>query len=190
MAKKLRVGILFGGRSGEHEVSLLSAASVLGAIDRGKFDVTPIGITKGGRGLAAGGTRGLLQGDAGPLGRRLRAGDPEATLGARLLSEGIPTLMAPEPASQGPTGKAIDVVFPVLHGTFGEDGTIQGLFELAGIAYVGSGVLGSAAGMDKDVMKSLFAHAGLPIVKHVTILRSEWEASPRKAIAQIEASLK
>jgi D-alanine-D-alanine ligase len=190
MAKKLRVGILFGGRSGEHEVSLLSAASVLGAIDRDKFDVTPIGITKEGRWLAAADARGLLNGDAGAVGRRLRAGDPEATLGARLLSEGIPTLMVPEPASQGQTGKAIDVVFPVLHGTFGEDGTIQGLFELAGIAYVGSGVLGSAAGMDKDVMKRLFAEAGLPIVKHVTLLRADWEKAPRKAISVVEKALK
>jgi D-alanine-D-alanine ligase len=122
--------------------------------------------------------------------RRLRAGDPAATPGAKLLHEGIPTLLAPVPGPQGPEGKAIDIVFPVLHGTFGEDGTIQGLFELAGIAYVGSGVLGSSAGMDKDAMKSLFAHAGLPIVKHVTLLRSEWETSPRKAIAQIEAALK
>src|ERR1039458_3762970 len=190
MAKKLRVGILFGGRSGEHEVSLLSAASVLGAIDREKFDVTPIGITKEGRWLAAADARGLLNGDTGAVARRLRAGDPEATPGAKLLHEGIPTLMAPEPVPQGPQGKAIEVVFPVLHGTFGEDGTIQGLFELAGIAYVGSGVLGSAAGMDKDVMKRLFAEARLPIVKHVTVLRAEWERSPRKAVAQVEAALK
>ncbi len=190
MAKKLRVGILFGGRSGEHEVSLLSAASVLGAIDRDKFDVTPIGITKEGRWLAAADARGLLNGDAGAVGRRLRAGDPEATPGARLLHEGIPTLLAPEPSSQGPSEKAIDVVFPVLHGTFGEDGTIQGLFELAGIAYVGSGVLGSAAGMDKDAMKRLFAQAGLPIVKHVTLLRADWEKSPRKAISAVEKALK
>ena len=87
-------------------------------------------------------------------------------------------------------GQSLDVVFPVLHGTFGEDGTIQGLFELAGIAYVGSGVLGSAAGMDKDVMKRLFARARLPIVKHVALLRTEWEKQPRKAIAQIEAALR
>jgi D-alanine-D-alanine ligase len=87
-------------------------------------------------------------------------------------------------------GKSVDVVFPVLHGTFGEDGTIQGLFELAGIAYVGSGVLGSSAGMDKDVMKRLFAQAKLPIVKHVTLLRAEWEKSPRKAVTQIETVLK
>jgi len=190
MAKKLRVGILFGGRSGEHEVSLLSAASVLGAIDREKFDVTPIGITKEGRWLAAADARGLLNGDAGAAARHLRAGDPEATPGAKLLHEGIPTLLAPEPASQGSADRAIDVVFPVLHGTFGEDGTIQGLFELAGIAYVGSGVLGSAAGMDKDVMKRLFAEAGLPIVEHVTLLRANWEKAPRKAIALVERALK
>jgi D-alanine-D-alanine ligase len=190
MTKKLRVGILFGGRSGEHEVSLLSAASVLRAIDRNKFEVTPIGITKEGRWLAAADANHLLHGDASQAERRLRAGDPEATPGAKLLHEGIPTLLAPEPGPQGPSGKAIDVVFPVLHGTFGEDGTIQGLFELAGIAYVGSGVLGSAAGMDKDVMKRLFVEARLPIVKHVTLLRAEWEKSPRKAIAQIERALK
>jgi D-alanine-D-alanine ligase len=192
MAKKLRVGILFGGRSGEHEVSLLSAASVLGAIDREKFDVTPIGITKEGRWLAAADARGLLNGDAGAGGggRQLRAGDPAATPGAKLLHQGIPTLMAPMPGPQGPEGKAIEVVFPVLHGTFGEDGTIQGLFELAGIPYVGSGVLGSAAGMDKDVMKCLFAEAGLPIVKHVTLLRADWEKAPRKAISLIERALK
>jgi D-alanine-D-alanine ligase len=190
MAKKPRVGVLFGGRSGEHEVSLLSAASILKAIDRKKFDVVPIGITKEGRWLAAADAAGLLEGDKSAVARRLRAGDPEATPGAKLLHEGIPTLLAPVPGPQGPEGKAIDVVFPVLHGTFGEDGTIQGLFELAGIAYVGSGVLGSSAGMDKDAMKRLFAQAGLPIVKHVTLLRSEWEASPRKAVAKIEASLK
>ncbi len=202
MAKKLRVGVLFGGRSGEHEVSLLSAASVLGAIDREKFDVTPIGITKEGRWLAAADARGLLNGDASAVARRLRAGDPAATPGAKLLHEGIPTLMAPEPSGaavlnqtqgrdrQPSAGAALDVVFPVLHGTFGEDGTIQGLFELAGIAYVGSGVLGSAAGMDKDVMKRLFAQARLPIVKHVTLLREDWETSPRRAVALVERSLK
>jgi D-alanine-D-alanine ligase len=202
MAKKLRVGILFGGRSGEHEVSLLSAASVLKAIDRKKFDVVPIGITKQGQWLAAADAHSLLEGDSGAVARRLRAGDPEATPGAKLLHEGMPMLLAPEPGvnDQGNEGRlegksrldgrSLDVVFPVLHGTFGEDGTIQGLFELAGIPYVGSGVLGSSAGMDKDVMKRLFAQAGLPIVRHVTLLRSDWEKSPRKAVAQIEAALK
>jgi len=94
------------------------------------------------------------------------------------------------PGPQGPEGKVLDVVFPVLHGTFGEDGTIQGLLELAGIAYVGSGVLGSSAGMDKDVMKRLFAQAGLPQVKYVTLLRADWEKSSRKAVAQVEKVLK
>ncbi|HWA94172.1 MAG TPA: D-alanine--D-alanine ligase family protein [Terracidiphilus sp.] len=196
MAKKLRVGILFGGRSGEHEVSLLSAASILKAIDRTKFDVVPIGITKEGRWLGAGDAQGLLAGNGGleiaasaATEEKLRAGDPRATPGAKLLHEGIPTLMAPEPATNSGS-KSLDVVFPVLHGTFGEDGTIQGLFELAGIAYVGSGVLGSAAGMDKDAMKRMFAQAGLPLVKHVTLLRSEWEKSPKKSIVKIENKLK
>ena len=210
MAKKLRVGILFGGRSGEHEVSLLSAASILKAIDRKKFDVVPIGITKEGRWLGAGDAHSLLDGESSPVARRLRAGDPETTPGAKLLHEGMPTLFAPEPRSASTratvlTGGAsesrldgqsrtdgqssLDVVFPVLHGTFGEDGTIQGLFELAGIAYVGSGVLGSAAGMDKDVMKRLFAEAELPIVKHITVLRADWEKSPRKAVAAVEKAL-
>jgi D-alanine-D-alanine ligase len=196
MAKKLRVGILFGGRSGEHEVSLLSAASILRAIDRNKFDVTPIGITREGRWLAAADANHLLNGDASAVARRLRAGDPEATPGAKLLHEGIPTLLAPEPRStalnqnQSLGGQPLDVVFPVLHGTFGEDGTIQGLFELAGIAYVGAGVLGSAAGMDKDVMKRLFVEARLPIVKHVTLLRADWEKNPRKAMATVERALR
>lgn len=225
MAKKLRVGILFGGRSGEHEVSLLSAASILKSIDRKKFDVVPIGISKAGHWLTADAAQGLLEGggsDLLPAGessdatavsganlppvkspKKLRAGDPSITPDARPRAQGKPTVLAPQPAvstidistsrlnSDAALGsQSLDVVFPVLHGTFGEDGTIQGLFELAGIAYVGSGVLGSAAGMDKDVMKRLFAQSKLPIVRHVTVLRTEWEASPRKAIAQIEAALK
>jgi len=162
--------------------------------------VVPIGITKTGHWLTASAAQDLLEGNghdtAALPAKDLRAGDPASTPGARVLAQGSPTLLAPEPntpalysdAALG--GQSLDVVFPVLHGTFGEDGTIQGLFELAGIAYVGSGVLGSAAGMDKDAMKRLFAYAGLPIVKHVTILRADWEASPRKAVARIEAALR
>src|SRR3954453_15556506 len=104
MARKLRVGILFGGRSGEHEVSLLSAASILKAIDRKKFDVVPIGITKEGHWLAGAEGHNLLEGDASAVARRLRAGDPEATPGAKLLHEGIPTLMVPEPGAGGASG--------------------------------------------------------------------------------------
>jgi D-alanine-D-alanine ligase len=206
--KKLRVGILFGGRSGEHEVSLLSAASVLKAIDRSKFDVVPIGITKEGRWLTADHAERLLNGKHTEEGRHLRAGDPDATPGAALLAKGEAVVVPPEPAhrdggivpfetdspalARRAADRAInvDVIFPVLHGTFGEDGTIQGLFELADIPYVGAGVLGSAAGMDKDVMKSLFLAAKLPIVKHVTLLRSDWEADAKKVRKRVENKLK
>jgi len=207
-ARKLRVGVLFGGRSGEHEVSLLSAASVLNAIDRSKYDVVPIGISKEGRWLASAESQKLLKGQKEPQNpRRLRAGDPEATPGAAVLARGDSVLVPPEPMGahhalipfesggvqdHRPAHQAIDVdvIFPVLHGTFGEDGTIQGLLELAGIPYVGAGVLGSAAGMDKDVMKRLFAAAGLLIVKHVTVLRNEWVKEPKKSKKLIESKLK
>jgi D-alanine-D-alanine ligase len=200
---KLRVGILFGGRSGEHEVSLLSAASVLNAIDKTKYEVIPIGITKDGRWLTAEHAERLLKGGEE---KHLRAGDPEATPGAAVLATGESVVVPPEPAHRE-MGMApfqtdahlrraadrainVDVIFPVLHGTFGEDGTIQGLLELADIAYVGAGVLGSAAGMDKDVMKALFRTAGLPIVRHVTVLRSAWENAPRKVEKLVESKLK
>jgi D-alanine-D-alanine ligase len=211
---KLRVGILFGGRSGEHEVSLLSAASVLKAIDKTKYDVVPIGITKDGRWLTAEHAERLLRGDAAEGARatqQLRAGDPGATPGAAVLASGSSVVVPPEPvrrdAGLAPfqtdanlTDKSlrraadrainVDVIFPVLHGTFGEDGTIQGLLELADMAYVGAGVLGSAAGMDKDVMKALFRTAGLPMVKHVTVLRSAWESAPNKVEKLVESKLK
>lgn len=202
--KKLRVGILFGGRSGEHEISLLSAASVFKAIDKDKFEVVPIGITKEGRWVTSGEAERLLSGKPPHEERHLRAGDPEATSAAAVLQNGEAFVMPPEPHGAGmqpfqtdalarrASDRAInvDVIFPVLHGTFGEDGTVQGLLELADIAYVGGGVLGSAAGMDKDVMKSLFRAAGLPIVKHVTVLRSEWEARPKKVQKLVESKLK
>src|SRR5215467_7779577 len=192
--KKLRVGILFGGRSGEHEISLLSAASVFKAIDKDKYEVVPIGITKEGHWLTASDAERLLTGQPAEHSRRLRAGDPEATPSAALLETGEAIVVPPEPHKPGTAMTAfqtpeltrrrsdrainVDIIFPVLHGTFGEDGTIQGLLELADIPYVGAGVLGSAAGMDKDVMKALFRAAGLPIVKHVLFLRSDWGAAP------------
>jgi D-alanine-D-alanine ligase len=207
--KKLRVGILFGGRSGEHEISLLSAASVFNAINKNKFEVVPIGITKEGRWVTAADAERLLAGgDARPTQQHLRAGDPEATPSAAVLASGEAVVVPPEPQQHGTslapfqtetsslTRRAadrainVDVIFPVLHGTFGEDGTIQGLLELADIPYVGAGVLGSAAGMDKDVMKSLFRSSGLAIVKHVTFLRSEWEDEPKKIQKLVESKLK
>jgi D-alanine-D-alanine ligase len=214
--KKLRVGILFGGRSGEHEVSLLSAASVFNAIDKNKYEVVPIGITKQGHWVTAADAERLLlgrqrAGESSPATQaHLRAGDPEATPGAAVLAMGEAVVVPPEPQQHGGSLAAfqtdasshalvrraadrainVDIIFPVLHGTFGEDGTIQGLLELADMPYVGAGVLGSAAGMDKDIMKSLFRAAGLPIVKHVTILRSEWEAARRKVQKLVENKLK
>ena len=208
---KLRVGILFGGRSGEHEVSLLSAASVFKAIDKSKYEVVPIGITKEGHWVTATDAERLLRGEfPHQQERHLRAGDPEATAGAAVLARGEAVVVPPEPQSHGGSLTAfqtdasshsltrraadraisVDIIFPVLHGTFGEDGTIQGLLELADTAYVGAGVLGSAAGMDKDVMKSLFRAAGLPIVKHVTVLRGDWESQPKKVQKQVESELK
>jgi D-alanine-D-alanine ligase len=164
MAKKLRVGILFGGRSGEHEVSLLSAASILKAIDRKKFDVVPLGITKQGRWVT------------GTNADRLLAGKPLTGTSRSLLPS--------------PDALAVDVIFPVLHGTFGEDGTVQGLLELAGVPYVGSGVLGSSAGMDKAIMKSLFKDAGLPIVADVVVSRAAIEKDAKSVTQLVERRLR
>ena len=204
--KKLRVGILFGGRSGEHEVSLLSAASVLEAIDKSKYEVVPIGITKECRWVTALHAENLLRGKSSEENVRashLRAGDPQATTTAAVLAAGDGIIVPPMPAAEslvpfestapappGAEAVQVDIIFPVLHGTFGEDGTIQGLLELADIAYVGAGVLGSAAGMDKDVMKRLFADAGLPLVRHATVLRREWQNNASKICKLIESKLK
>jgi D-alanine-D-alanine ligase len=219
LMKKLRVGILFGGRSGEHEVSLLSAASVVNAIDKSRYEVVPIGITKEGQWVTAKHAEGLLHtgkpgqqknSDREQRPRELRAGDPDTTPGAAVLTKGEAVIVPPVPGpnssnsmvpfqTEGGTALSrrwtdraisVDIIFPVLHGTFGEDGTIQGLLELANIPYVGAGVLGSAAGMDKDIMKQLFASAGLPIVKHVTVLRRDWESDGKRAQRLIESKLK
>jgi D-alanine-D-alanine ligase len=164
--------------------------------------VVPIGITKEGRWLTPAHAEKLLRGEAAdPNPKNLRAGDPAATASAAVLAKGESVIVPPTPqahglfafesaAKGGEQGIQVDVIFPVMHGTFGEDGTIQGLLELADIPYVGAGVLGSAAGMDKDVMKKLFAAAGLPIVKHVTVLRAAWQKDPKKVVKQIEGKLK
>ena len=192
--KKLRVGVLFGGRSGEHEISLLSAASVLQALNREKYEVIPIGITKEGRWIDPAQSEKFLRGET-------LAAEDISREGVAALAKDRAVISPPEPASgtltpferpapAGNAGVSVDVIFPVLHGTFGEDGTIQGVLELADIPYVGAGVLGSAAGMDKDIMKRLFIACGLPIVKHVTMLRGEWEKEPKKMVRAVEAGLK
>jgi D-alanine-D-alanine ligase len=185
--KKLRVGILFGGRSGEHEVSLLSAASILKAIDRTKYEVIPIGITKQGRWITSTEAQHLLTGDTKPAPVLLKTSKTNSL--QRSVSADMALQNEALAQQNGPLAQSLDVIFPVLHGTFGEDGTIQGLLELADIAYVGSGVLGSATGMDKSAMKQLFAAANLPQTPHVNLLRSEWKADAKRCTKLIEKNL-
>lgn len=171
MSKKLKVGIIFGGRSGEHEVSLRSAESIISALDQSKYEVIPIAITKQGKWLASSEATNLLPSAVIENADQRVAifGDPTERGLARFNKE-----------SASGDRDQIDVVFPVLHGTYGEDGTIQGLLEMADIPYVGCGVLASSAGMDKVVMKRLFREAGLPIIDFTSFLRTQWEAAPQK----------
>jgi D-alanine-D-alanine ligase len=187
--RRLRIGVLFGGRSGEHEVSLQSARAVMAALEQAGHEVVPIGITKAGRWLVG--------------------GDPlHALSGGTLASERAATLL-PEPGRTGLVPLAeredaleplrvsaepqaglgsLDVLFPVLHGTYGEDGTVQGLFELASVPYAGSGVLGSALGMDKVVQKTLWRGLGLPVADFQSVRRSELDADPERLLGRIEAA--
>ncbi len=197
MKKKIRVGVLFGGRSGEHEVSLASAQSVMGALDPEKYEVVPIGITRQGQWLAGGNPLRQLQGIAAQEGRLLAPGGGDGeTRGhgdaeiAREQDTGTRRRrgMAILPLTASPPHR-VDVVFPVLHGPYGEDGTVQGFLELANIPYVGAGVLGSALGMDKAVQKTLFRAKGLPVVDWVACTRKEWQGQPEEIIRQVEAQL-
>jgi len=170
--KRLRIGVLFGGRSGEHEVSLASAASVIRGLDPDKYEAVPIGITKEGHWLIGGGAQKML---------------PEVLrTGQRVTMTADPTDAALVRLDGSGGGQRLDVVFPVMHGTFGEDGTIQGLLDLAGLPFVGAGVLGSAVAMDKDVAKKLLRAAKIPVVPWIAIRRDEWERHPAEVTAQIE----
>jgi D-alanine-D-alanine ligase len=168
--KKLRVGVIYGGRSGEHEVSVASASSIFRNLDRTRYEAVPIRIEKTGRWT-------------------LGAKAPDAISAAAVLEQQrTEALQTVEPsAAVGESG--LDVIFPVLHGPFGEDGTVQGLLELANVPYVGAGVLGSAVGMDKAVMKTLFAAQGLPIVKHLVILRHDWVARASTISGEVARTL-
>ncbi|MDR3678279.1 MAG: D-alanine--D-alanine ligase [Acidobacteriota bacterium] len=179
MTKKLCVGILFGGRSGEHDVSLQSAASVINALDAAKYEILPIGITREGKWRIGSGAAQLLP-------QVLEGGDPVTPTVDPAGPKLLPLARSAPARNSRPD---IDVVFPVLHGTFGEDGTVQGLLELADVPYVGAGVLASATGMDKDVMKRLFRDAGLPVVPWVLALRSTWESNPAAVQKQVEKEL-
>src|SRR5713226_8999348 len=181
MVKILRIGVIFGGRSGEHEVSVRSARSVIEAMDASKYEVVPIAITKTGNWLAPAVAAKLL-----PRGTQRR-------LSSRVLGQSkADAAIIGDPSRRGLArldsyGKAepLDVVFPVLHGTFGEDGTIQGLLEMAAVPFVGCGTLASACGMDKVTMKALFREAGLPICKYTWLLRSEFEDEPEKGLRRV-----
>jgi D-alanine-D-alanine ligase len=181
MPNKIRVGVIFGGRSAEHEVSIVSATSVINALDRNKYEVLPIGITPEGRWLSSVKALELLR--------------------ERVNIENLPEhILVPDPRKQGLVElkdssaqlapQQIDVAFPVLHGTYGEDGTIQGLFELADIPYVGSGVLGSAVGMDKVVQKQLLRAAKIPVAPEVWFMIAEYRDHGRKILGMIERKLR
>ena len=187
MPKKLRVGVIFGGRSGEHEVSIRSARAIVESIDRKKFDVVPIAITKEGKWLPPSQSAQLLPAAT----QSLLAASATATTGEVALL-GDPShrgLISLQRDSQPLVAEKLDVVFPALHGTYGEDGTLQGLLEMADVPYVGCGVLASSCGMDKVTMKSLFVEAGLPICKHVWFLRSQWRDEPAKVLRKVTQNI-
>ncbi len=182
--RRLRVGVVFGGRTGEHEVSLASAKAVMDSLERAGHEVVPIGITPEGRWLTAG----------DPL-RRLTSGEAGGERPATMLPEPGHTSLLALTSDERRSGRgdatvgALDVVFPVLHGTYGEDGTVQGLLELAGLPYVGAGVLASAVGMDKGFQKTLWRGLGLPVVPFLSTTRREIERAPEAVLERAEASI-
>lgn len=198
--KKLRVGVIYGGRSGEHEVSIASAAAIFKHLDRARYEAVPIRIEKDGRWVLADRAPTALSASAVIEQQRLQsARTARAGRDTLLVSHpGEDTIVTIErrPAGAGEdddeeravvTGLALDVVFPVLHGPFGEDGTVQGLLELAAVPYVGSGVLASAAGMDKAAMKALFASRGLPQTPYEVLTHFEWRRDAAGATARLLA---
>ena len=183
---KINLGIIFGGRSGEHEVSVRSAKAVIDNIDHSKYSVIPIAISPAGKWLSPAESVSMLpNGTRNALASEITSWSRPAALIGDTGFRGL-TMFG---NGDGPSLTPLDVVFPVLHGTFGEDGTIQGLLEMADVPYIGCGVLASSCGMDKVVMKKLFADAGLPICKYLWFLRSEWEATPDAILSGIEADL-
>ncbi len=180
--RKLRVGVIFGGRSGEHEVSLQSAQSVLAALDKEKYEVTPIGITRQGGWLTGDPMTALAAGRAAAAQPATLLPDPESA--ALLQVEKAPA----QPATMSEVAH-LDVIIPVLHGPNGEDGTVQGLLELAGIPYVGAGVVGSAVGMDKAIFKAVMQAHDIPVLPWKLVLKSDWLADPDGVLQEIEAAL-
>jgi len=190
--KKIRIGVLFGGRSGEHEVSLRSARSVMDAIDKDKYDVLPIGITKEGHWVAGGDPLKYLAQRAGQTQIESGAVTGEPMPAALIGEPGQTAIKSIEPASGGHAMRdiaTVDVLFPVLHGTYGEDGTVQGLLELADIAYVGAGVAGSSVSMDKALFKAVMQSSGVDVLPYQLVLRSDWEIKPEAVLNALETVL-
>ncbi len=184
--KKIRIGLVFGGRSGEHEVSLASATSVMANLDKDKYEVVPIGITKEGSWLLGTEPAKLLAAE------QSASHDEELDQTTAVTLTGDPSLRRLIPVESGEdlgANAALDVIFPVLHGTYGEDGTLQGLLEMANVPYVGCSVLGAALGMDKEKMKIVFQAVGLPVVDYLVYRRNEWERSPETILDAIEQRL-
>ena len=177
--KKIRVGIIFGGRSGEHEVSFLSASSIIKAIDKNKYTVVPIGITKEGRWISPQDSESALQ--SGKI-----EGKNTVILLNDSFSKSLVCIDNNQKLDKSSALEKLDVIFPVLHGPYGEDGTVQGLLELANIPYVGAGVAASAISMDKDLMKIIFQQKNLPILKWMTIKRKEWQKDKEKILSLVQ----
>jgi D-alanine-D-alanine ligase len=171
---RIRVGLIFGGRSVEHDVSLISARAVLNNLDRSRYEVVPIGITREGRWLTSGDARALL--DSGL----------ERSQGVPATLTGDPSVKGLIPIGNGQPPVTLDVIFPLVHGTGGEDGTLQGLLELAGLPYVGAGVLGSSLGMDKGAMKAVFLSAGLACAPFVLVSRRRIAKDPQGIAREVE----
>ncbi|MBE3565463.1 MAG: D-alanine--D-alanine ligase [Thermogemmatispora sp.] len=186
--RKLRVGVIFGGRSGEHEVSIASATSIIEHLDPNKYEVVPIAITQEGRWLLGAAPQRLLAAETGQEGTVLSESLAVTLPGDPTVGRLVP-LNQSESVGQALEAGRVDVIFPVLHGTYGEDGTLQGLLEMAGVPYVGCGVLGSALGMDKEKMKMIFQAVGLPIVDYLVYRRHDWERDPGPILEAVEARL-
>jgi D-alanine-D-alanine ligase len=180
---RTRVAVVFGGRSGEHAISCVTAAGVLRAIDRTRYDVIPIGVTRTGRWVLAADDPSRWELSAGVL-PEVKDGDGPGVIAP--TQTGDARLQVLEPGQVPRPLAEVDVVFPLLHGPFGEDGTLQGLLELTDVRYVGSGVMASAASMDKHIMKVMLAGAGLPVGPHVVVMPREYDRAPGAVRAAVE----
>ncbi|MED4585688.1 D-alanine--D-alanine ligase [Brevibacillus choshinensis] len=183
--EKIRLGIIYGGKSSEHEVSLRTALSIMKAVDANRYEVTPIYVQLDGSWVKGDAIAGQLPERIDAL--RLSSGSPDEN--TEISSTGRQMVPSSKPASLFSIGQQVDVIFPVVHGPNGEDGTIQGMLELANLPYVGAGVMASAVGMDKWMMKTVFAQTGLPQVKYVGLLRSQWENNREGTMDRIEHEL-